>query len=136
MLHPEALPKSIQAAVKNNGGGHYNHSLFWKMMKKGGAPLKDTLLQDIKKEFGTVEAFKEKFENAAKSQFGSGWAWLVVNSKGMLEIVSTANQDVPLSQNMQPVLCLDVWEHAYYLQYQNRRAEYVENWWKVIKIIS
>ncbi len=127
-----SLPLAIQSAVRNNGGGHYNHSLFWQMMKKGGSPLKGTLLQAIEKQFSHIDAFKEAFELAAKSRFGSGWAWLVVNADGNLEIVSMPNQDAPVMQNLHPVLGLDVWEHAYYLQYQNRRVDYIQAWWNVV----
>lgn len=127
-----AVPESIRMAVRNHGGGVVNHSLFWKLMapKAGGEP-KGKLADAITKEFGSFAAFKEKFEAAAKGRFGSGWAWLTV-SKGKLAIESTANQDTPLSEGRTPVLCLDVWEHAYYLKYQNRRPEYVTAWWSVV----
>ena len=127
------LPEPIQAAVRNNGGGHYNHSLFWNMMKKNGSLLKKGLLaQELEKKFGHIDSFKESFENAAKSRFGSGWAWLLINSRGDLEIISTANQDAPLMLGAEPLLGLDVWEHAYYLQYQNRRSDYIQSWWNVV----
>ncbi|MBI2353135.1 superoxide dismutase [Candidatus Dependentiae bacterium] len=132
LLYPSALPDNIKTAVKNNAGGHYGHSLFWKVMKKGGSPLQGDLLKDIDKQFGSFQTFKEKFENAAKTQFGSGWAWLVVKDKNKLEIIATSNQDVALTLTMQPILCLDVWEHAYYLHYQNRRADYIQAWWNVV----
>ena len=122
--------------VRNNGGGHYNHSMFWKLMKKNGGGFPDGKLQDaITSSFGSFEEFKKQFNNAAATRFGSGWAWLVV-SNGKLVVSSTPNQDNPLMDVAEvkgtPVLGLDVWEHAYYLKYQNRRPEYIENWWNVI----
>ncbi len=123
---------NIPAAVRNNGGGHANHVLFWESMKKGGGGEPSGPLADaIKKSFGSFEAFKEKFETAAKTQFGSGWAWLALN-KGELEVYSTSNQDTPLLEGKQPLLTLDVWEHAYYLKYQNRRPDFVSAWWNVV----
>lgn len=124
------------AAVRNNGGGHYNHSLFWTIMKKdgGGNPSGD-LANAISSSFGSFEQFKKQFSDAAATRFGSGWAWLI-SSDGKLEITSTPNQDNPLmdvsDKKGTPILGLDVWEHAYYLKYQNRRPEYIENWWNVI----
>lgn len=132
LLNLTSLPDSIQNGVNNNGGGHYNHSLFWQMMKKDGAPLKGLLLTDISKKFGHIDVLKESFDNAAKSRFGSGWAWLVLNKSGDLDIISTANQDAPILQGAYPLLGLDVWEHAYYLQYQNRRVDYIQAWWSVV----
>jgi len=127
-----AVPENIRTAVRNNGGGHANHSLFWNLLnaKGGGAPT-GKLADAIKNEFGSFEAFKEKFEAAAKTRFGSGWAWLAL-SGGKLEIYSTANQDNPLMEGKKPVIGLDVWEHAYYLKYQNRRPEYIAAFWSVI----
>jgi superoxide dismutase, Fe-Mn family len=132
------VPEDIRTAVKNNGGGHANHSMFWKLLsaKAGGAPS-GKLGDDIKATFGSFEAFKEKFESAGLGRFGSGWAWLVVNG-GKLEIVSTANQDNPIMGKAvcgaegKPVLGCDVWEHAYYLKYQNRRADYLKAFWNVV----
>lgn len=123
-------------AVRNNGGGHYNHSLFWKMMKpNGGGEPTGALAEAIKKTFGTFENFKTKFNEAGISRFGSGWAWLVVN-KDQLSIGSTPNQDNPLMDISEfrgkPILALDVWEHAYYLKYQNKRADYAQAWWNVV----
>lgn len=123
-------------AVRNNGGGHYNHSLFWTIMKKGGGGFpKGDLDSAIKSSFGSFEEFKNKFSAAAAGRFGSGWAWLI-KKDGKLAITSTANQDNPImdvaEENGIPILGLDVWEHAYYLKYQNRRPEYIENWWNVI----
>jgi len=126
------VPENIRTAVRNNGGGHANHSLFWTLMgpKKGGQPSGKTA-EAIKSVFGSFESLKEKFAAAAMGRFGSGWAWLV-KSGGKLEIYSTANQDSPLMEAKSPVLGLDVWEHAYYLKYQNRRADYVAAWWNVV----
>ncbi len=122
--------------VRNNGGGHYNHSLFWTIMKKGGGGFpKGDLEGAINSSFGSFEEFKNKFSNAAATRFGSGWAWLIVQD-GKLAITSTANQDNPIMDVAEdkgtPILGLDVWEHAYYLKYQNRRPEYIDNWWNVI----
>ncbi|GMU87816.1 MAG: superoxide dismutase [Chlorobiota bacterium] len=122
-------------AVRNNGGGHYNHSLFWNLMKQGGSTPSGAILEAINSTFNSVDEFKEKFNAAAMTRFGSGWAWLVV-SGGKLVISSTPNQDNPLMDVADvkgtPLLGLDVWEHAYYLKYQNRRNEYVGNWWNVV----
>ncbi|ECB9719621.1 superoxide dismutase [Listeria monocytogenes] len=128
----ESVPEDIRGAVRNHGGGHANHTLFWSILSPngGGAPTGD-LKSAIESEFGTFDEFKEKFNAAAAARFGSGWAWLVVNN-GKLEIVSTANQDSPLSAGKTPVLGLDVWEHAYYLKFQNRRPEYIDTFWNVI----
>jgi superoxide dismutase, Fe-Mn family len=128
-----ALPESIRGAVRNNGGGHANHTLFWNALSAqgGGQPVGD-LQAAILKTFGTFDAFKEKFEAAAKTRFGSGWAWLVVNADKSLSVISTANQDSPLMDGQTPVLGLDVWEHAYYLHYQNRRPDYVSAFWNVV----
>ncbi|NTV23923.1 MAG: superoxide dismutase [Nanoarchaeota archaeon] len=126
------VPEDARTAFKNNGGGVANHSMFWLIMKpkSGGAPKGD-LLKAIEKEFGSFDAFKEKFAQAAMTRFGSGWAWLV-KTGGKLEILSTANQDTPLSDGKTPILLLDVWEHAYYLKYQNKRVDYVANFWNVV----
>src|SRR5216117_2223342 len=127
-----SVPEDIRTAVRNNGGGHANHSMFWKIMgpRAGGAPT-GKLGDDIKAAFGSFETFKEKFEAAGVGRFGSGWAWLVVKD-GKLEIMSTANQDSPLMEGIKPVLGCDVWEHAYYLKYQNRRPDYLKAWWNVV----
>ncbi|EII2488787.1 superoxide dismutase [Listeria monocytogenes] len=128
----DSVPENIRGAVRNHGGGHANHTLFWSILSPngGGAPT-GNLKAAIESEFGTFDEFKEKFNAAAAARFGSGWAWLVVND-GKLEIVSTANQDSPLSDGKTPVLGLDVWEHAYYLKFQNRRPEYIDTFWNVI----
>ncbi len=127
-----AVPENIRMTVRNNGGGHYNHSLFWLMMKPngGGEPTGD-LAKAIDADFGSFSAFKEQFIKAAMTQFGSGWAWLVLDGK-QLKIEPAANQDTPLSAGRTPLLGVDVWEHAYYLKYQNKRADYVGAWFKVV----
>ncbi|MGH9407353.1 MAG: superoxide dismutase [Terriglobia bacterium] len=128
-----SVPENIRTAVRNNGGGHANHSMFWQIMApKGGGQPSGKLADAIKSAFGGLDTFKEKFNAAATSRFGSGWAWLVKGSSGGLEIISTANQDSPLMEGKHPVMGLDVWEHAYYLKYQNRRAEYISAWWSVV----
>lgn len=128
-----SVPEDIRVAVRNNGGGHYNHSMFWDLMgpNKGGEP-KGKVKEEINKVFGSFDKFKEDFGKAATTRFGSGWAWLVINKDGELQIVSTPNQDNPISDGNVPVLGLDVWEHAYYLKYQNKRPDYIEAWWKVV----
>jgi Fe-Mn family superoxide dismutase len=126
------VPEAIRTAVRNNGGGHLNHSMFWKIMKPGGggAPV-GQVAQAIASTFGGFDAFKEKFNQAAATRFGSGWAWLI-KSGGRVDIVSTPNQDSPVLEGKYPVFGLDVWEHAYYLKYQNRRPEYIAAWWNVV----
>ncbi len=124
-------------AVRNNGGGHFNHTLFWQIMSpNGGGMPSGKLMEAIQKDFGSFEKFKEEFENAAKSRFGSGWAWLSVDDQGKLFVSSTPNQDNPLMDVVEkrgyPILGIDVWEHAYYLKYQNRRPDYIANFWNVI----
>ncbi|WP_316572012.1 superoxide dismutase [Neobacillus sp. YIM B06451] len=128
----DAVPESARTAVRNNGGGHANHSLFWQILSPngGGEPSGD-LADAINSKFGSLESFKEEFAKAATTRFGSGWAWLVVNN-GALEITSTPNQDSPLMEGKTPILGLDVWEHAYYLKYQNRRPEYINSFWNVV----
>ena len=128
-----AVPDAIKTAVRNNGGGHANHSLFWNLMSKsgGGAP-KGEIENVITSNFNSFDAFKEKLTAAGLGRFGSGWAWLVKGPSGQFEIISTANQDSPLMEGKKPILGLDVWEHAYYLKYQNRRADYISAWWNVV----
>jgi Fe-Mn family superoxide dismutase len=128
----ESVPENIRTAVRNNGGGHANHSMFWQIMKKGGGgEPKGDLASAITSAFGSFADFKTKFNQAATTRFGSGWAWLLVKD-GKLTIESTANQDSPyMTAGSKPVMGLDVWEHAYYLKYQNRRPEYIEAWWNV-----
>lgn len=126
------LPEEIRTAVRNNGGGHHNHTLFWESMKPGDTNAPAGQLEDaLTKTFGSIDSFKDKLTEAAIGRFGSGWAWLV-SSDGKLEVYSTANQDSPLMDGKMPILGLDVWEHAYYLKYQNRRPEYIENWWHTV----
>jgi Fe-Mn family superoxide dismutase len=133
LMSLDNIPEDIKAAVRNNGGGHYNHSLFWSIMapNAGGAPVGE-LAAKIKERFGSFEEFKDLFGKAAVGRFGSGWAWLVISKAGSLEIVSTPNQDSPISEGHKPLLGLDVWEHAYYLKYQNRRPDYIKEWWNVV----
>jgi Fe-Mn family superoxide dismutase len=127
-----AVPEAIRTAVRNNGGGHMNHSMFWAIMgpQAGGKPS-GALADAIDSAFGGFDAFKEKFQAAGATRFGSGWAWLI-KSGSTLEITSTANQDNPIMEGKHAVMGLDVWEHAYYLKYQNRRPEYMGNWWNVV----
>jgi Fe-Mn family superoxide dismutase len=127
------LPESIRTAVRNNGGGHANHSMFWKLMSPngGGAPT-GAVADAINRAFGSFEDFKNQFNAAGAGRFGSGWAWLVVNGDGSVSITSTPNQDTPLMDGVKPILGVDVWEHAYYLNYQNRRADYLSAWWNVV----
>ncbi len=127
------LPESVRAAIRNNGGGHANHSLFWTLMGKGkgGTPV-GKLGEAMSSTFGSFDAFREKFATAAAGRFGSGWAWLTLGTNGKLEITTTPNQDTPISEGKTPVLGLDVWEHAYYVKYQNKRPEYIDAWWNVV----
>lgn len=128
----DALPEDIRASVRNNGGGTLNHDMFWLMMSPKGGNPKGKVVDAIKKTFGSFEAFQEKFNNEAKTRFGSGWAWLSLDKKGDLVVNSTANQDSPFALGLEPLLGLDVWEHAYYLKYQNRRPDYITAWWHVV----
>jgi len=128
-----AVPENIRTAVRNNGGGHVNHSMFWQIMgPKGGGQPGGALGEAIKSTFNGFDAFKEKLTAAGVGRFGSGWAWLVKDKSGKLDIISTANQDSPLMEDKFPVLGVDVWEHAYYLKYQNRRPDYLAAWWSVV----
>lgn len=128
-----AVPDSIRTAVRNNGGGHWNHSMFWTIMapKAGGDPG-GPFAEALKRSFGDFAKFKEQFNAAASSRFGSGWAWVTADASGALKIESTPNQDNPLMEGRYPVMGVDVWEHAYYLKYQNRRADYLAAWWNVV----
>jgi len=129
----QQTPEGIRTAVRNNGGGHFNHTFFWDWIAPGGSKSPSGLLSaEINKTFGSFDAFVEKFSNAALTRFGSGWAWLVVDDAKKLQVLSTANQDNPLMDGLKPILGLDVWEHAYYLKYQNRRPEYVKNFWGIV----
>ncbi len=127
------VPENIRTAVRNNAGGHANHSFFWPILsgKAGGAPTGE-IASVIQSNFGSFDSFKEKFNAAAAGRFGSGWAWLLKDGSGKFQITSTANQDSPLMEGKKPILGLDVWEHAYYLKYQNRRPEYISAWWNVV----
>ncbi len=128
----DAVPEAVRTAVRNNGGGHANHSLFWELLSpNGGGTPTGSLAQAIDQKFGSFDKFKEEFAKAATTRFGSGWAWLVLNN-GELELMSTPNQDSPLMDGKTPLLGLDVWEHAYYLNYQNRRPDYISAFWNVV----
>lgn len=132
MASLDKVPEAIRTAVRNNGGGHLNHSLFWEIMSPtGGGEPAGQLMDMIKKDFGSFDAFKEEFKNAATGRFGSGWAWLVQDGD-KLKITSTPNQDNPVSSGLKPILGLDVWEHAYYLKYQNLRGDYIDAWFNVV----
>lgn len=128
----DAIPEDIRMAVRNNGGGYYNHMLFWNMITPSYAEPSAELASAITDAFGTMEDFKTKFAEAAATRFGSGWAWLIKDAEGKLEVISTANQDSPISEGKTALLGLDVWEHAYYLRYQNKRPDYVAAWWNVV----
>ncbi|BCU82804.1 superoxide dismutase [Polycladomyces abyssicola] len=129
----DQVPESIRTAVRNNGGGHANHSLFWQIMSpNGGGEPSGELANAINQAFGSFDRFKEEFTKAATTRFGSGWAWLVVKKDGSLAVTSTPNQDSPLMDGDTPILGLDVWEHAYYLKYQNKRPEYIKAFWNVV----
>lgn len=128
----DKLPQDIRTGVRNNGGGYYNHMLFWKFMTPDSAKKPSgELLEKIEETFGSFEEFQKKFEEAGAGQFGSGWAWLVLDGKN-LQIVKTSNQDNPLTDGKKPILCVDVWEHAYYLKYQNKRGDYLKSFWNVV----
>lgn len=126
------VPEDIRSVVQNHGGGHYNHTLFWSMLTPNSKIVYGTFEQELVKQFGSRAAFVQQFEIAAKTRFGSGWAWLVLDVHGKMKIYSTANQDAPLMTGDIPLLGLDVWEHAYYLNYQNRRPDYIVAWWNVV----
>lgn len=130
---PDQIPEDIRVVVRNNGGGHYNHTMFWAIMSpKGGGKPTGKLATAIDKNFGSFEKFQQAFESAGAGRFGSGWVWLVKNAQGKLKIITTPNQDTPLSASAFPVMGNDMWEHAYYLKYQNRRPEYLKAWWNVV----
>jgi len=133
LLNLKLVPTEIRADVRNNAGGHFNHSLFWRIMKKnGGGQPKGFVADEIKKTFGSFAEFQDIFNTSAKSVFGSGWVWLSIDEVGKLIIMALPNQDSPLLYNAIPIMGLDVWEHAYYLQYQNKRPDYINAWWHVI----
>lgn len=133
LLDLNSVPEDIRIAVRNNGGGHVNHSMFWQIMgpNAGGEPSGE-LAEEIKKYFGSFADFQKKFEEAGLKRFGSGWVWLIKDKEGKLDVVSTANQDNPMSEGLQPIMGNDVWEHAYYLKYKNMRADYLKAWWNVV----
>ena len=129
----KSVPDDIRTAVRNNGGGHVNHSMFWKIMKpKGGGAPTGKIADEIKSVFGSFEDFQKLFNDTGTKQFGSGWVWLVRNSGGKLQVLSTPNQDSPMMDGHYPIMGNDVWEHAYYLKYQNKRADYLAAWWNVV----
>ncbi len=127
----DQVPENIRAAVRNHGGGHYNHTFFWNIMAPNAAKASGKLLEDINKKWGDVEKFKEDFATSATTVFGSGWAWLSLTQSGELLIHTTPNQDCPLSQGLKPIMGIDVWEHAYYLKYQNHRPDYIKAWFDI-----
>jgi superoxide dismutase, Fe-Mn family len=128
-----SVPENIRTTVRNNGGGHLNHTIFWQIMSPdGGGQPTGAIAQEINQTFGSFDSFKKQFNSAGGDRFGSGWVWLVRNPQGQLQIVSTPNQDSPIADGNYPIMGNDVWEHAYYLRYQNRRAEYLDNWWNVV----
>ncbi len=133
LMNLETVPEDIRGAVKNHGGGHFNHSFFWQLLKlnENGTPLSE-LAEAINRDLGGFESFKEQFTQAATNQFGSGWAWLSLTKEGKLIVHSTPNQDTPLASGWKPILGLDVWEHAYYLNYQNKRPDYINAFWNII----
>ena len=131
----ESVPEEIKIPVKNNGGGYINHNLFWQILtppKGGNKPTETPLAQEIQNAFISQEQFEKKFTEAAATHFGSGWIWLIADKNSQLQITATTNQDSPLSEGNTPILALDVWEHAYYLKYQNRRPEFIKAWWNVV----
>lgn len=129
----DSFGETIKTAIRNQGGGHWNHTFFWQLMKKnGGGEPRDRVAASIASHFGSFLQFQERFNKAAQSVFGSGWAWLCVDQQNDLKMVTTPNQDSPISQRLQPILGLDVWEHAYYLKYQNKRPDYIAAWWHTI----
>lgn len=131
--HINDVPDSVRTAVRNNGGGHSNHSMFWQIMTpNGGGQPSGALANAINSTFGSFDAFKAQFNDAGVKRFGSGWAWLILDQSGKLQVISTANQDSPLMDGNYPVMGNDVWEHAYYLKYQNRRPDYLNAWWNVV----
>jgi Fe-Mn family superoxide dismutase len=133
LMRINEVPEAVRTAVRNNGGGHVNHSMYWQIMKpNGGGEPTGEIAQAITSAFGSFDAFKTAFNDAATKQFGSGWAWVTLGQDGKLQISSSANQDSPLLNGVYPIFGNDVWEHAYYLKYQNRRPEYLNNWWNVV----
>ncbi|MBS6508580.1 MAG: superoxide dismutase [Paraclostridium bifermentans] len=133
LSNPTILPRDVRQSILNNAGGVYNHNFFWSIMSPNkGGKAKAELLKAIEKDFGSFESFKEKFNKSALSTFGSGWTWLVSNDEGELAIMSTSNQDSPITSGIKPLIAIDLWEHSYYLKYKNERNKYIENWWNVV----
>ncbi|MDZ8238566.1 MAG: superoxide dismutase [Nostoc sp. ChiQUE01a] len=133
LLDLNSVPENIRTKVRNNAGGHLNHTIFWQLMSpQGGGEATGAIAQEINKTFGSFDAFKKQFNAAGAGRFGSGWVWLVRNPQNQLQIVTTANQDNPIMEGLYPIMGNDVWEHAYYLKYRNRRADYLNNWWNVV----
>lgn len=133
LSNPTILPRDVRQSILNNAGGVYNHNFFWSIMSPNkGEQAKDELLKAIEKDFGSFQSFKEKFNKSALSTFGSGWTWLVSNDEGELAIMSTSNQDSPITSGVKPIIAIDLWEHSYYLKYKNERNKYIENWWNVV----
>lgn len=133
LMNLDKLPQDVRETIRNNGGGHYNHTLFWNFMGKDKAKAPTGKLKgDIDKTFRSFDDFKKSFKEAALGRFGSGWAWLIKDKSGSLKIVTTPNQDTPIMEGIKPILGLDVWEHAYYLKYQNKRGDYIDAWWNVV----
>ena len=133
LIHLDELPKEVRTAVRNNGGGYLNHALFWEMMSpNGGGMPKGSLAEAVDRDFGSFAKFKKEFEGNAGGEFGSGWGWLVTDGEGKLELLQTPNQDTPMLAHRKPVIGVDVWEHAYYLRYQNKRGDYLSNFWNVV----
>lgn len=133
LMDLDAVPENIRMAVRNNGGGHYNHTMFWEIMKPGGGSTPGGgLAAAITAALGSLDKMKEAINSAGAGRFGSGWAWLVIDKDGKLAVTSTPNQDTPLAAGQKPVMGVDVWEHAYYLKYQNRRADYLQAWWNTV----
>jgi len=132
LMSIDSVPEKIRLTVKNNGGGHFNHSLFWRVMKPGGGEPSGHLAQSLINKFGDFAKFKVEFSKISNNFFGSGWCWLVADSSDKLDIITLPNHDCPITIGLRPLLVLDLWEHAYYLKYQNRRVEYVEAWWNII----
>ena len=134
LMDLKKIPDNLRIAIQNHGGGHFNHSFFWQILKKDIKPQGD-VIKAIEKTFGSLEKFKEQFSQAALGRFGSGWAWLVRDGNGALKVYSLPNQDSPLTLGHAPILTLDVWEHAYYLKYRNKRPDFVDAWWNALKLI-
>lgn len=132
LVNVKQIPEDVLVVVKNNAGGVYNHNFFWSILGKDSGDISTDLLSKINSQYSSLDKFKEEFTKAALARFGSGWAWLVLSQGKQLEVYSTANQDSPISEGKIPLLTVDVWEHAYYLKYQNKRADYVTNWWNVV----